>query len=171
MARGARIVVFSTRPQAWDPFVRGAATPGASITVMPPNRFDIPAGSPLHPTLTIVDTGPANTRGGNTQPHNGAGAEPDDRWQTTLIVRDEILAADLDSVAQADLLVLQVLDPAEAALLGGALHLGDAADYLTRMRPDMIALVDRSAVRWAALAQTQIEAALIGDARRSTTGI
>lgn len=179
MAAGARVVVRSTRPQAWEPFVRGAATPGESIRVMPPDRLDIPVGSPLRPTLIIVDTGPA----GATHPLTGsplvvAAGTPDDadtsgsrddRWQTTLMVRDTVEPADLDPATAADVLVLQTLDPAEAALLGEALSLGDTATYLTRMRPDMVAVVDRRAVRWATLAQTQIEAALIGDPRRSTT--
>ncbi|MBG0565260.1 type VII secretion protein EccE [Actinoplanes aureus] len=206
IAAGARVLVRSTRPQAWEPFVRGAAAPGKSITVMPPNRLlDIPAGSPLRPTLTIVDTGRAETAhpvfdeppsagssvsgeppsdvsgdplsaasgdplfAASGDPLSAASGDPlsaADRWQTTLVVRDALGTGDLDLATRADLLVLQVLDPAEAALLGEALHLGATTTYLTRMRPDMIALVNRRTVRWATLAQTQIEAALVGEARR-----
>ncbi|MEU4419503.1 type VII secretion protein EccE [Actinoplanes sp. NPDC024001] len=279
LATGARVIVQSTRPQAWEPFVRGAAAPGESITVMPPNRLlDIPAGSPLHPTLTVVDTsrpgpaspntgpattltatdgrgrpagttgpattltatdghgrpagttGPATTltaadgrgrlsgagtsashaRGAGTKLAHAHGVDADiahahgvgadtththgfgtdtahahgerrqkagkrretsgERWQTTLVVRETIEAADVETATAADLLVLQVLGSAEAALLGGALRLGEAADYLTRMRPDMIAVVSKQRVRWATLAQTQIEAGLIGDPARTVAG-
>jgi hypothetical protein len=219
IAAGARVLVRSTRPQAWEPFVRGAAAPGKSITVMPPNRLlDIPAGSPLRPTLTIVDTGRAETAhpvsgeprsagssvsgdppsdvsgeplfaasgdplsaasgdplsAASGDPLSAASGDPlsaADRWQTTLVVRDAFGTGDLDMATRADLLVLQVLDPAEAALLGEALQLGATTTYLTRMRPDMIALVNRRTVRWATLAQTQIEAALVGEARRPVIGI
>jgi hypothetical protein len=51
-------------------------------------------------------------------------------------------------------------------LLGGALGLGEVAQWMTRIRPDMVGVVNRRAVRWAALAQTPIEAQLIGPPAR-----
>ncbi|WP_328464451.1 type VII secretion protein EccE [Actinoplanes sp. NBC_00393] len=180
MAAGARVVIHSTRPQAWEPFVRGAASPGDSITVIPPNRpLALPAGSPLRPTLTIVDgaqadaTHPDSTDSAGSaalarSPSPAGSARPEGgRWQTTLVVWDAVRPADLETVTRADLLLLQPLEAAEAALLDGALHLGETAVNLTRMRPDMIAVVDRRTVRWAALAQSQIEAGLIGDPARA----
>ena len=86
MALGARVLVRTARPQAWEPFVRGAAVPGESITVVPPGRaVESPAGSALHPLLIVVDIGPV---GADTRP--GAG------WQATLVVRDEFAPADVD---------------------------------------------------------------------------
>jgi hypothetical protein len=64
------------------------------------------------------------------------------------------------------LLLLQPLRPDEATLVGAALGLGDTAQWLTRIRHDMLGLVNRRAVRWAALAQTPIEAQLIGPPMR-----
>jgi type VII secretion protein EccE len=152
MALGARVVVQTARPQAWEPFVRGAAVPGESIAVVAPGRaIEIPPGSALHPLFVVVDVGPV---GADTRP--GAG------WQATLVVRDDFSAADVDVASRADLLLLQVLRPEEATLVGAALGLGDAAQWLTRIRADMLGLVNRRAVRWAALAQTPIEAQLIG---------
>jgi type VII secretion protein EccE len=152
MALGARVVVQTARPQAWEPFVRGAAVPGESIAVVPPGRaIEIPPGSALHPLFVVVDMGPV---GADTRP--GAG------WQATLVVRDEFSAADVDVASRADLLLLQPLRPDEATLVGAALGLGDTAQWLTRIRPDMLGLVNRRAVRWTALAQTPIEAQLIG---------
>ncbi len=157
MALGARVVVQTARPQAWEPFVRGAAVPGESIAVVPPGRaVEIPAGSALHPLLVVVDVGPV---GADTRP--GAG------WQATLVVRDEFGPADVDVASRADLLVLQPLRPEEADLVGAAIGLGETAQWLTRIRPDMVGLVNRRAVRWAALAQTPIEAQLIGSPMRS----
>ncbi len=85
MALGARVVVQTARPQAWEPFVRGAAVPGESIAVVPPGRaFEIAPGSALHPLLVVVDIGPV-----------GADNRPGDGWQATLVVRDEFSAADV----------------------------------------------------------------------------
>jgi type VII secretion protein EccE len=152
MALGARVVVQTARPQAWEPFVRGAAVPGESIAVVPPGRaIEIPPGSALHPLLVVVDVGPV-----------GADSRPGAGWQATLVVRDDFSAADVDVASRADLLLLQPLRPEEASLVGAALGLGDAAQWLTRIRADMLGLVNRRAVRWAALAQTPIEHQLIG---------
>ncbi|SNY70958.1 type VII secretion protein EccE [Paractinoplanes atraurantiacus] len=152
MALGARVMVQTARPRAWEPFVRGAAVPGESIAVVPPGRpVEIAPGSALQPLLVVVDIGPV---GSDTRP--GAG------WQATLVVRDEFSAADVDVASRADLLVLQPLRPDEATLIGGALGLGEVAQWMTKIRPDMVGVVNRRAVRWAALAHTPIETQLVG---------
>ncbi|MDT5041416.1 MAG: hypothetical protein QOE51_2401 [Actinoplanes sp.] len=157
MALGARVVVQTARPQAWTSFARGATVPGESITVLPPGRaVEIPPGTALHPLLVVVDVGPV---GADTRV--GAG------FQATLVVRDDFTLADVDVASRADLLVLQALRPDEATLVGAALGLGETAEWLTRIRPDMVGVVNRRAVRWAALAQTPIEAHLIGPPTRS----
>jgi ESX secretion system protein EccE len=156
MALGARVVVQTARPQAWEPFVRGAAVPGESIAVVPPGRaIEIAPGSALHPLLTVVDVGPV-----------GADSRPGEGWQATLVVRDDFSAADVDVASRADLLILQPLRGDEATLLAGALGLGEVGQWLTRIRPDMVGVVNRRAIRWAALAQTPIESQLIGPATR-----
>jgi hypothetical protein len=152
MALGARVVVQTARPRAWEPFVRGAAIPGEAIAVVPPGRaIEIAPGSAMHPLLVVVDVGPV-----------GADNRPGAGWQATLVVRDEFGPADVDVASRADLLVLQPLRAEEAALIGGALGLGEVAQWLTRIRPDMVGVVNRRAVRWAALAETPIEGQLIG---------
>ena len=156
MALGARVVVQTARPRDWEPFVRGAAVPGESIAVVPPGRpIEIAPGSALHPLLVVVDIGPV-----------GADNRPGDGWQATLVVRDEFSAADVDVALRADLLLLQPLRPEEATLIGGALGLGEVAQWMTRIRPDMVGVVNRRAVRWAALAHTPIETQLVGPAGR-----
>ncbi|BEL10348.1 hypothetical protein Q0Z83_085390 [Actinoplanes sichuanensis] len=158
MATGARVVVRTTRPHAWEPFARGAAVPGEAITILPPGRpFEAPAGSVRHPTLTVLDTGSAP---GGPEPARDAG------WQTTLVVRDEFGAPDVPHATEADLVVLQRLTPAEATLLGGTLGLGETASYFPRMRTDMVAVINRRAVRWAVFSQTPIEQSLIGEPTR-----
>ncbi|MFI7539672.1 type VII secretion protein EccE [Actinoplanes sp. NPDC049599] len=152
MALGARVVVQTARPQAWEPFVRGAAVPGEAITVIPPGRaVEIPPGSALHPLLVVVDIGPV-----------GADNRPGAGWQATLVVRDDFSPADADAASRADLVLVQPLRPEEAALVGAALGLGEAAKWLTQIRADMVGVINRRAVRWAMLSQTPIEAQLIG---------
>ncbi|MFG1605556.1 type VII secretion protein EccE [Actinoplanes sp. NPDC049265] len=156
MALGARVVVQTARPQAWEPFVRGAAVPGEAIAVVPPGRaVEIPPGSSLQPLLVVVDVGPV-----------GADPRPGSGWQATLVVRDDFSAADVDVASRADLLIVQPLRADEANLMGTAIGLGETAQWLTRIRPDMVGLINRRAVRWAALAQTPIEAQLIGPPSR-----
>jgi type VII secretion protein EccE len=156
MALGARVVVQTTRPYAWEPFVRGVSTPGETIAVIPPGR-PVPAapGTPLHPLLTVVDAGPVPA-----EALTGGG------WQATLVVRDELTPADMDVLGRADLVVLQPLRPDEATVAGSTLGLGDAAGWLTRIRPDMVGVVNRRAVRWALLSSTPIEQQLIGPPAR-----
>ena len=152
MAIGARVVVQTARPHAWEPFIRGAAVPGESISVLPPGRaVEIPPGSALHPLLVVVDIGPV-----------GADNRPGAGWQATLVVRDDFSRADADAASRADLLLVQPLRPEEAALVGSTLGLGETADWLTQIRADMVGIINRRAVRWAALSQTSIEAQLIG---------
>jgi hypothetical protein len=156
MAVGARVVVQTSRPQAWDRFVSGTAGPTDSIVVLSPGHpVQVPVGTPLRPLLVVVDVGPV---GVDTRAGPG--------WQATLVVRDDFGPADVDVAARADLLVLQPLRADEAEAIGAAVGLGETANLLTRIRPDMIGLVNRQAVRWAALAQTSIEAHLIGPPTR-----
>ncbi|NBE82723.1 type VII secretion protein EccE [Micromonospora sp. NEAU-HG-1] len=152
MALGARVAVRTTRPQAWERFVRGVGTPGGPIPVLPPGRPVVggPA-SPLRPLLLVVDAGPVAPAAG-----------PGPAWQSTLVVRDDLTPADADPLSRADLVLLQPLSPAEATLAGAALGLGGSADWLTRIREDMVAVVNRQALRWALLSPTPIESQLIG---------
>ncbi|MGS2613765.1 type VII secretion protein EccE [Micromonospora sp. LZ34] len=151
LALGVRVAVQTARPRSWEPFVRGVGTPAGAIPLLPPGRpVGGEPGTPLRPHLVVVDAGP--------QP----GPEPGPPWRATLLVRDELTPADADALGRADLAVLQPLSPPEAALAGGALGLGASAEWLTRIRDDMVAVVNRRALRWALLSPTPIESQLIG---------
>ncbi len=152
LALGARVVVQTARPRAWEPFVRGVGAPGGAVPLIPPGRpVGGAPGSPLQPLLLVVDAGPV-------PPEVGPAAA----WQSVLVVRDELTPADSAALARADLAILQPLDPGEAALAGAALGLGGSAEWLTRIRDDMVAVVNRRALRWAQLSPTPIESQLVG---------
>lgn len=152
LALGARVVVQTARPRAWEPFVRGVGAPGGAVPLIPPGRpVGGAPGSPLQPLLLVVDAGPVPAEVG-----------PAAAWQSVLVVRDELTPVDSATLARADLAILQPLDPAEAALAGTALGLGGSAEWLTRIRDDMVAVVNRRALRWALLSPTPIESQLVG---------
>ncbi|MEU8012355.1 type VII secretion protein EccE [Micromonospora parva] len=156
LALGALVVVQTVRPRAWEPFVRGVGAPGGTIPLLPPGRAVADGvGTALRPLLLIVDAGPV-----------AAEAAPGPPWRATLVVRDELTPADVDTLSRADLALLQPLTSAEATLAGAALGLGGSAEWLTRIREDMVAVVNRRALRWALLSPTPIEAQLIGPPRR-----
>jgi hypothetical protein len=156
MALGARVVVQTARPYVWEPFVRGVSTPGETIAVIPPGRpVNTAPAAPLFPLLVVVDVGPV-----------GPDGLPGGGWQASLVVRDELTPIDTDTLGRVDLVVLQPLRPDEAALAGATLGLGEAAGWLTRIRPDMVGVVNRRAVRWALLSPTPIERQLIGPPAR-----
>lgn len=156
LALGARVVVQTARPRIWEPFVRGVGAPGHAVPLIPPGRpVGGAPGSPLQPVLLVVDAGPVPPEAGPAAP-----------WRSVLVVRDELTPADAAALARADLAILQPLDPAEAALAGAALGLGASAEWLTRIRDDMVAVVNRRALRWALLAPTPIESQLVGPPAR-----
>jgi hypothetical protein len=151
LALGAGVLVQTGRPRAWEPFVRGVGGQQGGVVVVPSGRAVGITGSPLRPLLVVADAGTAAG-----EPPPGAG------WVSTLVVRDGLTPADVDTLGRADLAVLQPLDPSEAALAGTALGLGGAAEWLTRIRDDMVAVVNRRALRWALLSPTPIESQLVG---------
>ncbi|RAO43335.1 hypothetical protein GAR06_04467 [Micromonospora saelicesensis] len=156
LALGALVVVQTARPRAWEPFIRGVGAPGGTIPLLPPGRAVADGvGTALRPLLLIVDAGPV-----------AAEAAPGPPWRATLVVRDELTPADVDALSRADLALLQPLTSAEATLAGAALGLGGSAEWLTRIREDMVAVVNRRALRWALLSPTPIEAQLIGPPTR-----
>jgi hypothetical protein len=155
LALGAQVFVQSGRPYAWEALLRGAAVRADALVLTPPGRpVELPPATPLRPQLVVVDVGPV-----------GASGVPvlEGPWRSTLLVRDELAPGDLDALSRADLVLLQPLRDEEAVLAGQALTLGEAAQWLTRIRPDMIGVVaGRRALRWTLLSLTPIEQQLIG---------
>ncbi|OLB80561.1 MAG: type VII secretion protein EccE [Actinobacteria bacterium 13_2_20CM_2_71_6] len=158
LALGVHVLVQTGRPDAWEPFLRAVSLPSDAIGLVPPGRpLALPAGTPLAPQLVVVDVGPLVG-----DPPVGEAA-----WRTTVVLRDDLAAADLDTLARADLVVLQPLRPDEAALAGPTLGLlGEGQEWLTRIRADMIGLVNRRTVRFALLSATPLEQQLIGAPER-----
>ena len=161
MALGARVVVQTGRPQAWNRYIRGVTTVGDAVTLAPPGHpVPLPAATALAPQLVLVDTGPVPV-----DPPVPVGP-----WRTTLVLREDLAAPDTELLARADVVILQPLGPAEADLAGTALGLGTGQEWLTRIRDDMVGLVSRRTVRWARLSPTPIEAQVFGSLARVPAG-
>jgi type VII secretion protein EccE len=155
LALGGQVVVQTGRPQAWEPFLRGASGPGEALTLVAANRpVDLPPATPLGPQLVVTDIGPV-----------GAQRVPvvESAWRATVVVRDDLGPADTDILARADLVLLPSLSAPEAELAGRALGLDQLGGYLPRIRPDMMGIVGaRRTLRWTMLSPTAIEQQLIG---------
>ncbi len=161
LALGVHVVLQTGRQQAWEPFVRAVSLPTDTIAVVPPGPLvGLAPGSRQAPQLVVVDVGPIVM-----DP-----PIPDAPWRTVMTVRDDLAAVDLDPLARADLVIMQPLRPDEAALAGATLGLGDGQDWLTRIRADMVGVVNRRAVRFAVIAATPLEQQVIGSSERVTVG-
>ncbi|WP_433612336.1 type VII secretion protein EccE [Dactylosporangium sp. CA-139114] len=158
LATGARVVVQSTRPHEWEPFRRSLGN-AESLAMIPPGRVaDPPPATATRPQLLVVDVGPVPGR---------ATPMPESAWRSVLFLRDELTGADVDLLTRSDLALLQPLSPREAALAGEALGLGDSRNWLTKIGPEMLAVVvNRQTVRWTHLSTTPIELHLTGGPAR-----
>ncbi|MEU7865431.1 type VII secretion protein EccE [Dactylosporangium sp. NPDC049140] len=158
LATGARVVVQSSRPRAWEPFQRGLG-PSEALAVVPPGRLpEPPPATATRPQLLVVDVGPVPAR---------AALVPESAWRTVLFLRDELTTADVDLLIRSDLALLQPLSPHEAALAGDALGLGASESWLTKIDPEMLGVVvNRQTVRWTRLSTTPIELQLTGGPAR-----
>jgi hypothetical protein len=145
LATGAHLYLRTSRPHAWDAFLRAVRGPGTTITVA---DTDPPPAALLRPQLVVLDGGPA---------------PPDAPWRTVLLIRDALTAADVDHLARADLALLAPLTEAQALLAGAALGLGATGDWLARIRGDMLgAVIPRQTVRWAVATPTALERRILG---------
>jgi hypothetical protein len=155
LALGAQVIVQSGRSEAWEPFQRGVGGRTEGFVLVPPGRqVDLPPATPLRPQLVVLDAV-------STDP---VAPSP---WRATLLVRDRLTDPDVDTLASADVVLLQPLSKAEAAVAGAALGVSGSIEWLTRIRADMLAVVAaRRTVRWALVSTTPIEQQLIGPITR-----
>ncbi|MER7003080.1 type VII secretion protein EccE [Dactylosporangium sp. NPDC000555] len=158
LATGARVVVESARPHAWESFQRAVGTAEALVVLSPGRLAEPPAATATSPQLLVLDVGPVSGR---------AVRIPESAWRTMLFLRDDLTTADTDLLTRADLALLQPLTPHEAALAGNALGLGDSQAWLTKISPEMLGVVvNRQTVRWTRLSTTPIEHQLTGGPAR-----
>ena len=144
---GARVVVETTRPTAWQSFAQLAAGPTGRVEVRPPHGgstgpapgehpADELAGSPEAPRLLVVDSDAA------------AAGEPRrlGRWSALLTCVDAVSEWSAAALAGADLIVSRPLNGGETRLLSRTLNLDE--DVLrVPAAPDVLLLAARAGAR------------------------
>jgi hypothetical protein len=157
LALGARVVVVTADPYAWQGFGERATGQGDRVTVMTAEQPLALIATVQQPVLIVYDQG-------------GVGAvtpQPLGPWQTQLTILRRLDRAGVSSVQDCDLVVLQRLAGAEAALAGDALRLpAPSTQLLQAMADDMVALIGGGADRYVWLTQTEVERQYAGAPRR-----
>lgn len=154
---GARVVVFTSRPDQWDGFGQWATGRADRVAVLPAERPVTLGATPRTPALLIYDVG---LLGAATRPVLGP-------WMTQLTVLHQLTAYGFPAVQESNLVMMQRLDAAEAMSVGSVLRLtGDATRLLTALRDDMLALVGASADRYVWTTPTAIEQQRFGAPHR-----
>ncbi|MBB5871296.1 type VII secretion protein EccE [Allocatelliglobosispora scoriae] len=152
MALGARVIVQTTRPQAWERFFRNLGGPNDSIALaIPGKQVSVPAATRLRPLLLVVDVGAV-----------GADRSAGHPWHTTLVLRDELAAVDIDALGHADIALVQPMSAQAAGIAVAVLGLSESQrDAFARPVPGLIGVVHRRSVRWASLGTAPLEQQLL----------
>lgn len=160
LAIGAQILVQTPREQAWESFVHLSAGSTGAISQVEragPNR----SGTANQPQLLLID----NDSSATTQHRAGAS------FATMLTVHDQLTQWNVDSLAGADMVLLQGLSMAEARLAGTALGIPAPERALAGKPADTVLLAARHSLRSSRVVETSIENWLIGPiARHASKG-
>jgi hypothetical protein len=157
LALGARVVVFTTAPEAWQRFGGWATGRADRVAVMPAERPVTVAASPRLPALLVYDVG---LLGAANRPALGP-------WQTQLTVLRQLTAYGFPAVQESNLVAVQRLAAEEAVAAGSVLRLGrDTTALLQVLRDDMLALLGGGADRYVWLAPTTVEQHQFGPPHR-----
>ncbi|MFY1635112.1 hypothetical protein ACN27F_17870 [Solwaraspora sp. WMMB335] len=157
MALGARLFVQTAREPDWHGFLHQCGLSREVASFLSPGDEPAVAPAPAQPQLVVVDTGPSMT----------PAAEGGVPWRTTLVVRNDLGSWDLDPLVRSDLVVLQRLTTAEAALAASALGFTEAQSWLSRIHPEMVGLVSQGRLQWVLLHPTSMETAVLGPVGRT----
>ncbi|WP_432832783.1 hypothetical protein [Dactylosporangium sp. CA-092794] len=153
LASGSDAFVTTLDPGPWQGLGERLDGSGA-LTVAPPAhpRPHAPA-TPDRPVLIVDDLDPAA----------GSVAMP---WRSQLTLLRQLTPAGVSVLKSADLVLVQRLTAAEAALAGSAFKLTDqSSQLLQELEPDMLALIGGGADRYIWLDPTSAERREIGVVR------
>lgn len=154
---GARVAVFTARPDVWRGFSHWATGDERQVAVLPPTQYlTVPAGRRA-PALLVYDEGPT----GASQPLPPTG------WQTRLTVLPELTSYGFSAVQEADLVAVQRLTRAETDAAGSVIGLpAETTGLLPTLRDDMLALLGADGSQYVWLCPTTVEQQRLGPARR-----
>lgn len=159
VATGARVVVVTGRPSAWEPVLGavGAGDPDDPVVVIRQDPETSAHGRSDAPLLVVHD------RGATARAPVARGP-----WQTTLVVLPSLVPAVADLADDADLVLLARMPPHEAELAGRLWRLpASMSEQLRTLSDRSIVVLGRNLWRRVDLVTTPREAAILGSARRS----
>lgn len=157
LALGARVVVVTTEPHAWQGLGEWATGRTDRVSVMTTLQPLAVAADARQPLLIIHDFGLVGA----------AAPQPLGSWQTQLTILRQLDQPGVPAVQDCELVIMQRLGNAEAALVGRALRLPTAStQFLQVMADDMVALVGDGADRYIWLTQSDVERQYAGLPRR-----
>jgi len=157
LALGARVAVITADPRTWHGFGERATGRGDRVAVFPTEQPLALAANAQQPVLLLYDLGLV---GPNAPQQLGP-------WQTQMTVLRQLDQTGVPSIQDCNLVMLQRLGSAEAALVGGALRLpAPSTQFLQVMADDMIALVGDGSDRYIWFSQTDVERQYAGAPRR-----
>jgi type VII secretion protein EccE len=151
LAIGAVVVVRTDRPHAWAPLLRTADPTGTATRLTSTG----PRGMASRPADELIDSP------GRVLEMLDRATGPTPSRHATLLVLEELTPETAAIAARADLLLLQQQRAGNAAVAERHLGLGRAAGWLTRIGPDLFAVVADRALRWAAPSPTETESHLL----------
>jgi hypothetical protein len=151
-AVGARVVVITSSPSAWQEFgYRATGSQDRVLTLEPQQPLTL-VGTPQQPVLVVDEL--------------GVTPQPLAPWQTQVTVLRQAEPTGLPLLQESDLVVLQRMRAEEAEMVGKALRLRAASvRYLQVMPEDMVSLVAQSAEYYVTLSQTDVEREYTGSPR------
>ncbi|GAA5185195.1 hypothetical protein GCM10023322_28370 [Rugosimonospora acidiphila] len=148
LALGARVVLITTDPGAWQGFGELATGRSDRVALWNDPRPPVVPATAEQPALIVHDTG-----------SYGATPLPEPRpWQTQMVVLRQLGADNARALQDCHLLIMQRLAAPEASVAVPALGLPEqSARLLQGLGEDMLALLDGEADRYVWLSPTAIE--------------
>ena len=158
LALGASLAVQTTRPDSWVPFLQQCGVSRDRVSLGQPGTAPARPATADKPLLVVYDAGPVDPKA----------VAPVGRWQTTLVVREELTAWDVDLLGAANLVLMQRLTDVEAAMAAAALRFGQVQGWLPRISAEMVAVSEPGQLRWAMLDCTALERQMLPAVARFT---
>jgi hypothetical protein len=146
VALGAHVIVQTSRPHSWNPFIqytgigRGVVDFAAPGEQLPPPAYGATTSSSWMSGRSVGPSSPGPVR-----------------RCATVVLRQEIAPTDVELLASADVTLMQPLTVDEAMVAAPALRSPAAEQWMTRISSMMITVASHGVVRWATLSPTELE--------------
>lgn len=159
IALGARIIVQTIWSREWGMLAQRTGIGPEYLVYATPGEVLPPTATAARPEVVLVDVGAVNW----------ASIDTSCGWRTTVVVRHELAPVDAELLGGADLVLMQPLTVAEAAVAAPALGVVPAEPWLSRIAGPMVTIASQGTVRWATLDPTELELHTVGTPNRFPT--